>query len=529
MEQNSGAPHYITMGEDAHERAMAGSMLPEDLTGADFENALDSARAQRERSTRVTTANRPVRDPLVNLAIPKAERFPDELMPTDADNSLRLVHLHRDRIRYVHAWRQWFVWNGLKWECDPDGVLVTELAKDVSKQLFYELAGTDITDDNVGERSERTSWAKQSANRSRLDSMVRLARGIDGIITSHEEFDTDPWAFGVGNGWIDLRNGTYYEPDPSKLMMQHTNVPWNPEAAAPTWERALAEWLPDPETRSYFQRIVGEAAVGQVRDHVLVLIYGDGGNGKGTAIGALAKVFGPYFVIPHKSLLVKKTHDSHPTEVAELFRKRLAVAAETDRKSKLAEAQVKELTGGDQLQARRMRQDPWRFSPTHSLWLQTNELPEIEDMGNGIWRRVRVLHWPASFLQEDADPELSEKLESELEGILRWIVEGAVAWGLEGLNEPRAVLSATEEYRTSQDLIDQFLEAEGVVVGGGRFAEARDVTERWQEWTGQMLGRRRSGQELKAKLQDRGFVHSGGRGPRWKGFSMPEKDVRVSL
>lgn len=112
------------------------------------------------------------------------------------------------------------------------------------------------------------------------------------MLLDHELLDADPWALGVENGWIDLRSGTFHEPDAKKLMMMQAPVTYEPGAAAPRWERALTEWLPDPEVRSYVQRLVGEAVVTTVRDHLLVLIYGGGGNGKGTAIGTLATIKG---------------------------------------------------------------------------------------------------------------------------------------------------------------------------------------------------------------------------------------------
>jgi putative DNA primase/helicase len=488
----------------------------------EWDSMVDTAQAKIDRDPNSYRYQTPTTLPDTGVSEP----FPDGLKYTDADNSERLAHLHRDRIRYVAAWRQWFVWNGIKWESDPDAVLVTEHAKDVSKRLFYELSQTEITDSNEKIRAAAAAWARQSANRSRLDAMVKLAKGIPGILTDHQNFDSDHWAMGVGNGWINLRDGTFHKADPTKLMTLHSDVKWNPEATAPTWERALTQWLPNLEVRNYFQRIVGEASVGAVREHLLILIHGDGGNGKGTAIGALAKTFGPYFVIPDKSLLVTMQGDRHPTEKAALWRKRLAVAAETDHGARLAEAQVKELTGGDQLQARRMYENPWKFWPTHSLWLQTNELPEVEDMGHGVWRRVRVMDWPAHFLAQDADPELSEKLEHELEGILSWIVRGAVAWSTHGLAEPDAVVKATKAYKSSQDLTEQFFEHEGIITGKGLFARAADVNRRWGDWTEQTLGKRRSGQEIKRRLKSAGYTHSGGRGPNYHGFAFPNDEAR---
>src|SRR5439155_11202182 len=182
-------------------------------------------------------------------------------------------------------------------------------------------------------------------------------------------------------------------------------------------------WFPDAEVRAYVHRLAGAALVGAQFDHLFVIHYGGGGYGKGTFTRHLQAVLGPYAVEVHLSLLVEQRHSEHDTVKADLFRRRLAVAVETERRVKLAEASVKNLTGGDRIRARRMREDPWAFDPTHALWLQTNHLPEISGRDDGIWRRVRVVKWEASF-KRTQDPTLDPTLDAEASGILRWLVEG---------------------------------------------------------------------------------------------------------
>ena len=266
-----------------------------------------------------------------SAAVQIHEPFPLGLRYTDTDNAERFLHLHRDKVRYVPAWRSWLVWNGTLWRRDPDAVLVTELAKAVSRRMFFDLGTATTMSEETRKKAAR--FATQSASASRIGAMVKLARGLPGVIVDHEELDADPWGLGVANGWLDLSTGTFHPPDPTKLMTLASEVAWETDAEAPRWGKALGEWLPDPDVRAYFQRLCGESIVGTVRDHLLVLIYGEGGNGKGTAIGTLARVLGPYFVVPHKSLLMKQHRDTHPTEKAALFRTRLAVAAEADSSS----------------------------------------------------------------------------------------------------------------------------------------------------------------------------------------------------
>jgi putative DNA primase/helicase len=451
-----------------------------------------------------------------DLAVDESVPFLEGLRYTDTDNSERFLHLHRGGVRYVTAWKSWIVWDGTLWKRDPGEVLVTELAKAVSRRLFLDLGRGQGFDD--GMPTKAANWATQSASAGRITAMVKLARGMPGVVVDHEDLDADPWALGVANGWVDLRTGGFRDPDPEKLMTMASTVAYDAAARAPRWNQALVEWLPDPEVRSYFQRLCGEAMVGSVRDHLLVIVYGEGGNGKGTAIGTIAKVFGPYFVVPHKSLLVQQRHDAHPTEKAALFRARLAVAAETDSRSKLSEEQVKELTGGDRLSARRMYENPWQYDPTHSLWVQTNHLPEISGEDEGIWRRIRVMEWPATFLGGDADPELPDKLAEELPGVLNWMIEGALSWQRDGLQDPTAVTAASAAYRRDEDVLERFLDAKGYRTGPDLFVPSKKIMEDWVQWTEAEYGRRRAGKELARRLRGVDCTKDGRRPPHWHGI-----------
>ena len=55
----------------------------------------------------------------------------------------------------------------------------------------------------------------------------------------------------------------------------------------------------------------------------------------------------------------------------------MLIAPETSQDERLDEELVKNLTGGDKLRARRMREDEWSFSPTHTAFIHTNYRPRI--------------------------------------------------------------------------------------------------------------------------------------------------------
>jgi putative DNA primase/helicase len=401
---------------------------------------------------------------------------------TDIGNAALFEKLHGDTIRYVRTWGKWLVWGDHHWILDHNEVFVTERAKDVSRHLFEQAARIK----NPGKRKEIYGRAVQSGSSGKISAMVKLARGLPGIAIDHTQLDRHPWLFAVSNGVVDLRTGDLRNGDPEDLITKSSPVVFNAKAKSPRWGNAMRQWFPDKETRKYVQRLAGAALIGEQLDHLLVIHYGDGGNGKGTFVRAIANVLGSYFVTPHKSLLVAQKHSPHDTERAKLFGVRLAVAVETVHRQSLNEADIKNLTGGDAISGRRMREDPWEFPPSHSLWLQTNYMPAIHGRDNGIWRRIRVVPWNTSFFAKK-DPNLDQKLRDEAAGILNRLIEGALKYQESGLNEPAAVIAATDEYRAAEDILGRFAKDIGLVFDKAlatRSSELMDSLKHWCEAEG---------------------------------------------
>ncbi len=105
-----------------------------------------------------------------------------------------------------------------------------------------------------------------------------------------------------------------------------------------------------------------------------------------------------------RTLLMLQRHETHPTSVADLFGKRFVAAVETGEGRRLNEPLVKELTGGDRITARRMREDFWQFDPSHKIWLATNHRPVIRGTDEGIWRRLKLIPFTVQFPQDNRMP-----------------------------------------------------------------------------------------------------------------------------
>ncbi len=105
-----------------------------------------------------------------------------------------------------------------------------------------------------------------------------------------------------------------------------------------------------------------------------------------------------------------------------------------------------------------MRKDFFEYPPTHKLWLCANHRPAVRGTDHAIWRRICLIPFNVQIPDREKDPDLPEKLKDELPGILNWAIDGCLAWQRRGLSPPETVQLASNDYRSEQDLVGQFLE-----------------------------------------------------------------------
>jgi len=234
------------------------------------------------------------------------------------------------------------------------------------------------------------------------------------------------------------------------------------------------------------------------------------------------KVLGPdYAMKAPPDLLMAKRGESHPTERADLFGKRFVACIETGEGRRLAESLVKEITGGDRIRARRMREDFWEFAPTHHVWLVSNHKPTIAGTDHGIWRRIKLIPFDVVIPEEEQDKKLPAKLGAELPGILNWAIAGCLEWQRNGMQEPSIVKAATQQYSAEMDEIGQFIE-ERCELGPQFMAPATELYQAFKDASGSQMSQKAFGLALGrrgfAKDRITSGMHKAKHG--WKGLRL---------
>lgn len=422
---------------------------------------------------------------------------------TDAANAWRFVDKFENRILYIPKWKKWLAWDGRRW-LDDGGVGVYQLGKQFSDGLWSEFAQAARAELTRDELNAIRSFVKRSNQRGKIADFIGLAQSDERVVCQHENLNKDPYLLNCANGTLNLKTGELSKHNPNDLITQVAEVNYSPEATCPEWMAALNLIFDgDVGLVLYLQQLLGYCLSGLVSEHVLPIAYGNGCNGKSTITNVVLGLLGDYGAIANQELLMPAKHSGHPTEKAALYQKRFVAISEPAQGRRLDESKTKELTGGDMVSCRRMNEDFWNYSPTHTFWLSTNHKPKIGGVDEGIWRRVKLIPFTVD-LRTKTEPRkgFAEWLiANEGPGILAWAVRGFRDWLEFGFAEPPAVTQATDSYRAGEDELGQWL-GEFCIVEDGAEERADRLFECYSK-NGGRLSRTAFGERLGQRFEKR--------------------------
>jgi P4 family phage/plasmid primase-like protien len=416
----------------------------------------------------------------------------DDVAPTAPLHSeealaLSFAERHADTLRYVAKWGQWLIWDGTCWRTDETRrvfTLARELCREISKEA------------NKPAERKRIASAKTRA------AVVSLASEDRRLAATMEQWDVDPWLLNTPDGVVDLRTGRLRKHQPTEYMTMQTSV--SPERGCPQWMAFLQEVTGDDvELQRYLQRVSGYCLTGMTTEQELYFLYGPGNNGKGVWTRSVAGVWGDYHRSASIETFTAAKFEQHPTELAKLRGARLVTASETEEGRRWAESRIKQLTGGDPIDARFMRQDFFTYTPQLKLLFQGNHMPKLRTINKAISRRFKRILFAIIIPDEKVDKHLEAKLKTEWSGILAWAIEGCLEWQRIGMCPPKVVTDATESYLESEDVLGEWLN-ECCVRDANAWENSTALFSSWKGWA---VGRDEwigSSTEFSKKLEDRG-------------------------
>jgi putative DNA primase/helicase len=146
-----------------------------------------------------------------------------------------------------------------------------------------------------------------------------------------------------------------------------------------------------------------------------------------------------------------------------------------------------------------------------------NHEPKVANVDDAMLRRIKILPFNIKVPKEKQIGDLDVKLiEKEGAQILAWMIEGAQKWLDSGLNEPQALVDATQQYELEQDALATWL-TEMCEVEEEASESGQALFQSWKQWCHENLEEPGTKNDfvarLRVKADDFGFEESKHCGP----------------
>lgn len=374
-------------------------------------------------------------DPCVMSSVSRAPRVRNRAGSSDMDferddigNGQRFALQWRDEVRWVPAYDAWYVWDSQVWSADLDGE-ITRMATRTVREMRQE---AEFIEDPK-EKSAFLKFVRASSSFDKVNAMLKMARSNKGMTRPAEQFNVDRSQLVCSNGTLVLPTEFSGESVRRIASVQEhyntvqTGTEFIADAELPEWEKFLARFQPDPEIRSWLQKLAGYSLLGSNPRRLMVVCIGDTSTGKTTFAEAVASCLGAYAGSANMTIFRDNQDDKPRPDLLRVLPMRFVYAEEASRSWYLHPDQIKRITGGAPMTARGMRANIYLDTvPAFTPWLVTNHAPTIEGADAALWRRLVVVPFDVQIPETEEDARFAALLGSASgrAAILAWLAEG---------------------------------------------------------------------------------------------------------
>lgn len=336
---------------------------------------------------------------------------------TDADIADLAYEIFKSE--WVYCDDLWFHFNGVKWIKDKKGSRMSKSFKELVRVYLRhrdyvnnKMLDEDIKDDEMKLYENKVklitgaiSIIKTTKHMNAIKEQLRGLLIDDNFINNQNR---NIYLIGFDDGVYDLEIGCF------RPSLPEDNITLSTKHRYSDIEAVTKEDI-DEFMRIFNQIFMGEDENKYMLDLHATCLNGNspqmfqlnwglgGGNGKGFMSQSTLQALGDYAITFNVGLITQKrgkTGQASP-EMASLAGVRYANCTEPEPTAKFNSAIIKNLTGGDSHQARRLNENLFEFIPQFTLFCECNKAPSFDSDDGGVRRRTRVKKWYSSFVDNE--------------------------------------------------------------------------------------------------------------------------------
>ncbi len=265
-----------------------------------------------------------------------------------------------------------------------------------------------------------------------------------------------------GELWIAEDGSVELRPHRPESYLRHClDVSYDQNASCPEYDKAVREIFSKVEKPEWMVRHWNELVgyIVQPRRNIpsIVILLGDGSNGKTVLIGTVTRLLGDQLVHAQRV----EDLDKNRFTLGSLFGKYLFVDDDVKAGARLPDGMLKTISEAKVVSAE------LKFKPSFNFVVRTvpvllcNNIPSLADLSHGMLRRLMVIPFERRFTDKDKDPYLFERIwAQELPGVLNQALAGYKRLITRGatFKRPAAVIEATERWLQQANPLPAFIE-----------------------------------------------------------------------
>lgn len=360
----------------------------------------------------------------------------------------------------------------------------------------------------------------------------RLRRQHANEVAEYLEFDEStyqisgephPKYINFTNGMLDWQTNEMLDHAPEFHSVVQLPVAYDESAECPIFDQFLADVMHEDYVALAWE-MLGYLMYSGNKFQVAFLLYGTGGNGKGTLTRVIEEMLG-------RDNIANEPLDRLNTDrfsTVNMFGKIANIAGDIDATYQESTASFKRLTGEDTIAAERKYGDRFTFANWAVPLFSANKIPGSSDVTEGYLRRWIVLNFHKRI--QNPTPGLSDLLITEIPGIVAKAVRALrVLMERDGFDPQGEAVKGAQEFAQAIDQVRQWVASGEPMPAPEHYELLEKLYAEYSIWASRTNRGRINEQEFSHRLEAIGYPKASHAGAvSHLGLKVREKNVTPS-
>jgi len=407
------------------------------------------------------------------------DRFMDtSAIPTITNSLVGDIFYEKFKDKYTYSNKTWYRLNeGGIYEAlnnDADTILSKEIKKYFQSFILRVIENTD--DETKKKKLWKAHTTIEGVNFQKQSVEASKQQFINEKL--NEELDNNNYLVGFTNGVYDLNNNIFRKGTIEDKVSLTTRYAWNSKLDKKDeefFDELINSLFETKEMANYFKKHIASFLEASNKEEKIYFWVGKGRNGKGTIDTLLRETLGGYYTQLDNGYytIAKKQNSIAEPELIKLEHKRIIMTFEPAETTKYINNKTKKISGNDPIEARDLYSKSNEIKVIQSNFksvIQTNHLPQFDEVDLGLLQRLEVFDFPYSFLEsskidytnknhKQVNTDLKDKLKVKHVEFFNYLLKWYYIYKQEGItNKPKEVILAIKEYSAKIDTIKTFID-----------------------------------------------------------------------